>query len=193
MERLRSGEHTRQTAQCGPALVLFRLACGGRRPRRPHLGLFFNSYCISVCLLGTKNARLSRIHAVGSATVSVALAGVPPASRMPWMIHHSVSIGKSPRFSARRRKQPSRRPRSPKGTVWLRLRRGFRMPARQLRLPQVYSCLARNGIRPLHQARNTLKTGRWTYSRAKAAQPRATKWRRPAPSESFCRHGCSTG
>jgi prepilin-type N-terminal cleavage/methylation domain-containing protein len=67
--------------------------------------------------------RLRRIHAVGSATVSVALAGVPPASRMPWMIHHSVSIRMAPRFSARRRKQRSRRPRSPNATASLRLRR----------------------------------------------------------------------
>jgi hypothetical protein len=65
----------------------------------------------------------SRNDAVGSATVSVALAGVPPASRMPWMIHHSVSIRTVPRFSAGRRKQRSRRPRSPNATAWLRLSR----------------------------------------------------------------------
>jgi hypothetical protein len=69
---------------------------------------------------------LSRNHAVGSATVSVALAGprasvspiicsnLPPASRMPWMIHHSVSIRTASKFSSRRRKQRSRRPRSQK-------------------------------------------------------------------------------
>jgi hypothetical protein len=34
MERLRSGEHTRP-------------ACSGRRPRRPHLGIFFTSYWMS--------------------------------------------------------------------------------------------------------------------------------------------------
>jgi hypothetical protein len=64
---------------------------------------------------------LIRNDAVGSATVSVALAGVPPASRMPWMIHHSVSIHTASKFSARRRKQRSRRPRSPKATAWIRL------------------------------------------------------------------------
>jgi hypothetical protein len=84
-------------------------------------------------LPGTKNPRLRRNDAVGSATVPVALAGVPPASRMSWTIHQSVGIRTVPRFSARRRKQRSRRPRSPNATAWLRLRRGLGEVLRQLK------------------------------------------------------------